>query len=203
MSPIRLSKTDLPGRVDLWPLVPKVAGEELPRWNDAREYIHPQPPAKVLAQQVATFIQGLIESGETIPVTTGDGATQRRAVRPEDVLILVQRRSDLFTEIIAACKAKGLPIAGKDRLKVAAELAVKDLMALLRFLATPADDLSLAEALKSPIFGWDEQRLFSLAHHRPSDCSLGQALQNQADHHRKTVDIFGRSAQQNRLSTAL
>ena len=188
--PHQTVKTDLPGRVDLWPLVPKVAGEELPRWNDAREYIHPQPPAKVLAQQVATFIQGLIESGETIPVTTGDGATQRRAVRPEDVLILVQRRSDLFTEIIAACKAKGLPIAGKDRLKVAAELAVKDLMALLRFLATPADDLSLAEALKSPIFGWDEQRLFSLAHHRPSDCSLGQALQNQADHHRKTVDIL-------------
>ena len=90
------------------------------------------------------------------------------------MLILVQRRSDLFTEIIAACKAKQLPIAGKDRLKVAAELAVKDLMALLRFLATPADDLSLAEALKSPIFGWNEQQLFSLAHHRPPGCSWGR-----------------------------
>ena len=73
---------------------------------------------------------------------------------------------------------------------MAAELAVKDVMALLRFLATPADDLSLAEALKSPIFGWTEQQLFSLAHHRPPGCFLGQALRNQSTHHGKTVDIL-------------
>ena len=186
----RAFKTALPGRVDLWPLVPRTAGAEQPSWSDAREYIHPRPPAKVLAEQVATFVHGLIHSGETIPVTTEDGSIQRRAVRPEDVLILVQRRSDLFTEIIAACKARKLLIAGKDRLKVAAELAVKDVMALLRFLATPADDLSLAEALKSPIFGWTEQQLFSLAHHRPPGCSLGQALRNQSTHHSKTVDTL-------------
>ena len=186
----RAFKTALPGRVDLWPLTPKTAEEEQPPWSDARGYIHPRPPAKVLAQQVATFIQGLMERGETIPVTAGDGTIQRRVVRPEDVLILVQRRSHLFTEIIAACKARNLPIAGKDRLKVAAELAVKDLMALLRFLATPADDLSLAEALKSPIFGWDEQQLFSLAHHRPPGCSLGQALRNQVPQDAEPVNIL-------------
>ena len=183
-------KATLPGRVDLWPLTPKVDGGEQPPWSDAKAYAHRHPPAKVLAEQVATFIHGLIHSGETIPVTTGDGAIQRRAVQPEDVLILVQRRSDLFTEIITACKAKALSIAGADRLKVAGELAVKDLMALLRFLATPADDLSLAEALKSPIFGWSEQQLFALAHHRPPGRSLGQTLQNQAADHRKTVDIL-------------
>ena len=183
-------KDALPGRVDLWPLVSRTEGAEQPPWNDATEFIHPHPPAKVLAEQVATFVHGLIHSGETIPVTTGDGNIQRRAVRPEDVLILVQRRSDLFTEIIAACKAKALSIAGKDRLKVAAELAVKDVMALLRFLATPADDLSLAEALKSPIFGWTEQQLFSLAHHRPPGCSLGQALWNQATRHPDTVEVL-------------
>ena len=183
-------KTTLPGRVDLWPLVSRADEAEQPPWNDATEHVSPRPPAKVLAEQVATFIHGLIHSGETIPVTTGDGMIQRRAVQPEDVLILVQRRSELFTEIIAACKAKRLNIAGKDRLKVAAELAVKDLMALLRFLATPADNLALAEALKSPIFGWSEQQLFSLAHHRPSGCFLGQALQNQADHYPKTVEIL-------------
>ena len=183
-------KDALPGRVDQWPLVSRTEGAEQPPWNDATEVIHPHPPAKVLAEQVATFVHGLIHSGETIPVTTGDGIIQQRAVRPEDVLILVQRRSELFTEIIAACKARKLLIAGKDRLKVAAELAVKDVMALLRFLATPADDLSLAEALKSPIFGWTEQQLFSLAHHRPPGCSLGQTLWNQATRHPDTVEVL-------------
>ena len=186
----RAFRTALPGRVDLWPLTSGTAGAEQPPWSDATAYTHPQPPARVLAQQVAAFVHDLIHSGETIPVATGDGTIRRRVVRPEDVLILVQRRSDLFTEIIAACKARQLSIAGKDRLKVAAELAVKDLMALLRFLATPADDLSLAEALKSPIFGWDEQQLFSLAHHRPPGCSLGQALQNRAPQHSGTITIL-------------
>lgn len=186
----RAFKKGLPGRVDLWPLTPKIAGGEPPPWSDAKKYTHPQPPARVLAEQVATFIHGLIHSGETIPITTRDGTIQRRAIQPQDVLILVQRRSDLFTEIIAACKAKALSIAGKDRLKVAAELAVKDLMAMLRFLATPADDLSLAEALKSPIFDWKEQQLFSLAHHRSAGQSLGKALQNQAAHHRETVAVL-------------
>ena len=183
-------RTALPGRVDRWSLVPKQEQQEQPPWNDARPHTHPRPPAKVLAEQVATFIHDLLHGGDTIPMATGDGAIQRRAVRPEDVLILVQRRSDLFTEIIAACKARALPIAGADRLKVAAELAVKDLMSLLRFLATPADDLSLAEALKSPIFNWSEQQLFTLAHHRPANCSLGQALQKQAAHHTETVVIL-------------
>ena len=186
----RAFRKALPGRVDLWPLIAKVDGAEQPSWSDAKEHTSPHPPAKVLAEQVATFISGLIHSGETIPVAVEEGAIQRRAVRPEDVLILVQRRSELFTEIIAACKARRINIAGKDRLKVAAELAVKDLISLLRFLATPADDLSLAEALKSPIFGWNEQQLFSLAHHRPRGCSLGQALQNQAAQHPETVKIL-------------
>ena len=46
------------------------------------------------------------------------------------------------------------------------ELAVKDLLAALEFLALPEDSLALATILKSPLFGWDEQRLFTLAHDR-------------------------------------
>jgi ATP-dependent helicase/nuclease subunit A len=73
-----------------------------------------------------------------------------------------------------------LPIAGADRLKVGAELAVKDLAALLSFLATPDDSLSLATALKSPLFGWDEQALFSLAHGRPHR-ELWETLRKRTD----------------------
>ncbi|WP_150121247.1 hypothetical protein, partial [Sulfitobacter sp. HI0076] len=85
-----------------------------------------------------------------------------------------------FSEIIRACKAAELPIAGADRLKVGAELAVRDLAAILSFLATPDDDLSLATALKSPLFGWSEQDLFTLAHYRKED-HLWQALRGQTE----------------------
>jgi len=120
---------------------------------------------------------------ETIPVEKGHSNTyDRRPVTEGDVLILVQRRSDLFSEIIRACKAKGLKIAGADRLRVGAELAVKDLAALLRFLALPEDDLSLACALRSPLFGWTEQDLYSLAQPRPEKSFLWAALRDHQGH---------------------
>ena len=99
----------------------------------------------VLAQRIAAQITQMIAQ-DTLP----DGAGQRRKVTAGDIMILVQGRSDLFAEIIRACKTAKLPIAGADRLKVGAELAVRDLAALLRFLDTPEDDQSLACALKSP-----------------------------------------------------
>jgi ATP-dependent helicase/nuclease subunit A len=92
----------------------------------------------------------------------------------------VQRRSTLFSEIIRACKKADLPIAGADRLKLGAELAVKDLAALLSFLATPEDNLSLAALLRSPLCGWTEAELFALA--QPRKGYLWEALRDSTDH---------------------
>jgi ATP-dependent helicase/nuclease subunit A len=71
-------------------------------------------------------------------------------------------------------------------LKVAAELAVRDIRSLLAFLALPEDNLSLAEALKSPLFGWSEQDLYSLAQGRDSPL-LWRSLQNREEEFPQTV----------------
>ena len=60
-----------------------------------------------------------------------------------------------------------------------AELAVRDVVALLGFLATPEDDLSLATVLRSPLVGLSEQALFDLAHRR-EDRYLWPALRARA-----------------------
>ena len=49
-----------------------------------------------------------------------DAAGGARPLTPGDVLILVQRRSPLFSKIIAALKTAGLPVAGVDRAQTAA-----------------------------------------------------------------------------------
>ncbi len=171
-------KENMPGRVDLWPVIEKSTQE------DNRPWFHPvdEPSATdhtvVMANRVAAQIKHMI-ANEKIPVESGDtGQYQARPITEGDFLILVQRRSELFAEIIRACKAANLQIAGADRLRVGAELAVKDIAALLGFLALPEDDLSLAAALRSPLFGWTEQDLFTLAHHRPAKSYLWTALRN-------------------------
>ncbi|MGC9370703.1 MAG: double-strand break repair helicase AddA [Paracoccaceae bacterium] len=149
---------EMPGRVDLWPVVEKTEKPERPHWTEPVDTVSPEHHSVKLAERVAGEIKAMLDRGETLWDKDG-----RRPVTPGDFLILVQRRSDLFHEIIRACKAAGLAIAGADRLKVGGELAVRDLKALLSFLALPEDSLSLATALRSPLFGWDEAQLYDLA----------------------------------------
>ncbi|MBB5721297.1 ATP-dependent helicase/nuclease subunit A [Loktanella ponticola] len=175
-------KQNMPGRVDLWPVIEPTDDKPEVDWTDPVDIISTDHHVVRLANQIAFEIKRMVKE-ETIPEEIGHSGTyNHRPVTEGDILILVQRRSDLFSEIIRACKAANLKIAGADRLRVGAELAVKDLAALLSFLALPEDDLSLASALKSPLFGWSEQDLYALAHHRPNKGHLWPALRQSDDH---------------------
>ena len=66
-------------------------------------------------------------------------------------------------------------------------MAVRDIRAVLSFLATPEDDLSLATALRSPLFGLGEDQLYRLA--APRKGRLWPALRDAAEH-RGIVDLL-------------
>ncbi|MDN5785812.1 double-strand break repair helicase AddA [Pseudorhodobacter sp.] len=170
---------DMPGRVDLWPVIEKSSDPKPENWYDPVDLMSEEHHAARLGRQVADTIKGMIDRGAQIPT---DGGRSARAVHAGDFLILVRRRSDIFSAIIQACKTADLPIAGADRLKLGAELAVRDLAALLAFLATPEDDLSLAACLRSPLFAWTEQQLYSLAQPRNPGAYLWETLRNSAEH---------------------
>ncbi|MCP4817790.1 MAG: double-strand break repair helicase AddA, partial [Shimia sp.] len=181
----------MPGRVDLWPVVDPTPKPDKDDWFDPVDRIADTHHMKILATRVAREIRRMIDTGATIATSKGDdGFFAQRPVREGDFLILVQRRSDLFHEIIRACKIEGLAIAGADRLKVGAEMAVRDLGALLSFLATSEDDLSLATILRSPLFGWSEQALFDLAHRRIPKQHLWEALRKRRDEFPDTLAML-------------
>lgn len=177
-------RENLPGRVDLWPVIAKPEKQEDQVWFDPIDLPSEHDPSVVLANMIAQMIAQMIAEGVQIPVADGPD----RPVHAGDFLILVQRRSGLFSEVIRACKAAGLPIAGADRLKLGAELAVKDLAALLSFLATPEDDLSLAALLRSPLCGWTEAQLFRLAHGRKG--FLWTELRGAAETYPETLEVL-------------
>ncbi len=180
---------DLPGRVDLWPVIEPNPEEEDGPWYQPLDRKGAHHHTVVLAHRIASQIKRMIDTKQGIPVSGQKNDAKMRAVSAGDFLILVQTRGPLFTEIIRACKAHDLPIAGADRLKVGGEMAVRDLAALLSFLAVPEDSLSLAAALRSPLFGWSEQALFDLAHKRTQD-HLWQALRDRAAEFPETMAII-------------
>ncbi|TRD22044.1 double-strand break repair helicase AddA [Palleronia caenipelagi] len=172
-----------PGRVDLWPLVEPEPKPEHGDWFDPVDQPSPEDATNILARTVAGQIRQMIDRGEQIP----DGKGAHRPVTAGDILILVRRRSGVFAPLIRACKARGIEIAGADTLTLQDDLAVQDLLSLLRFLGLTADDLSLAEALRSPLFGLTEQDLFTLANGREG--TLWRALQR-SDAHPDVVDTL-------------
>ncbi len=169
---------DRPGRVDLWPVVPKPDKPEEGDWTDPVDQPAEDAETTVLARAIATEIRRLIAAGTPIY----DAHTRDwRPVGAGDFLILVQRRKGMFHDIIRECKAAGLPIAGADVLKLAGELAVRDIRSVLAFLSTPEDDLALAEAMRSPLFGLSEDELYRLAAGRKRDEYLWRRLRD-SDH---------------------
>ena len=156
-------RAEKPGRVEIWPFLPKPEKSEEPPWYEPVDARGPDDPTERLAARIADRIADLLATGQELP-----GSTPPRPIMARDVMILVQRRNPLFHAVIRALKRADVPVAGADVLRIGAELAVKDLLACLRVATTPADDLSLAALLRSPLGGISEETLFALAHGRKS-----------------------------------
>ncbi|MDB5521352.1 MAG: helicase/exodeoxyribonuclease subunit, partial [Tardiphaga sp.] len=126
-----------------------------------------------LAQGVQDEIRQLFAAGtQTGPLG------RRRALSYGDILVLVRRRGGAFDAIIQALKHAGVPVAGADRLRLTEHIAIIDLMNLADAILLPQDDLALATALKSPLFGLDDDDLFKMAWQRKG--SLREALTQHA-----------------------
>jgi ATP-dependent helicase/nuclease subunit A len=148
---------DRPGSVTLWhPFTEEL--DEGPE-EEAGEEGWLSDTVRLYAARLARQIRAWLDRPFAL---TGKG----RALRPEDILILVRRRGDLASLIVARLHAEGIPVAGVDRLALTAPLAVKDLLAAIRFAAQPLDDLNLASLLVSPLFGWSQEALFDASFRR-------------------------------------
>jgi ATP-dependent helicase/nuclease subunit A len=148
-----------PGSVVLWDPMVNELGEEA---DDAGEEGWIGDSVRRYARRLALQIRDWMEN----PFELAGKRRKRRPVRPEDILILVRRRGDLASLIVARLHAEGVPVAGVDRLLLTAPLAVQDLLAAARFAVQPLDDLNLAVLLVSPLFGWSQDQLFAVAHGR-------------------------------------
>lgn len=155
------------GRVEVWPLVPYEKAGAAKAWDAPFDQNPAANPKRMLAETVAKTIAGWIDSGERLE-------SQSRPIAAGDIMILVQKRSALFHEMIRALARRGVPVAGADRLKLVEDQGVLDLLSFARAALQEGDDLSLAEILKSPFFNVSEDSLFDLAYAR--DGRLWEAL---------------------------
>ncbi|MDR2007824.1 MAG: double-strand break repair helicase AddA [Alphaproteobacteria bacterium] len=88
-----------------------------------------------------------------------------------DILILYRKRAGNFTldYIVKLLKDKNIPVLGIDRINLKNNIAIKDMIALARFLSQPKDSFSLACILKSPMFNLVDEDIFNIVHYAKAD----------------------------------
>ena len=148
---------DRPGKVELWQPFEAESDDE----GDEGEEGWVDLKYRLYADRLAERVKSMIDEAPVL-------ASTERPLAPGDILILVRSRStgELASLVVARLFARGVPVAGVDRLHLHDPLAVQDLLAAVRFAVQPNDDLSLANLLVSPLIGWDQDQLRELAYGR-------------------------------------
>ena len=141
------------------------AGEYL-RGKNGRKIRYPaEDMRRWEAFEIASRIKAMIAQAR--PVYDKDSRSWR-GIDYRDVTLLFQSMSNvtLYEEVFKSQEIPYLTVAGRgyyDRQEV------WDMLDLLRFLHNPADDLSLASALRSPLFAFSDDLLFALRLLRDAD----------------------------------
>ncbi len=160
-APIRhdYSRTDAGGSVTLWPMLVPDEGAKQTGWRLPSSNEDSTDTARRAARLLARHIANRLAGKDILPA-------KGRAIEPGDILILVRRRSRFYDQLSRALKEAGVPVAGRDQMRLLDELAVLDMLAVCTAALQPGDDLNLAAVLKSPLVALGEDDLFALAHAR-------------------------------------
>ena len=168
-------QADLPGRVELLPLLPQAGLDVAASAGAARSPTNEATPLRLRnplleplldeldrrrereAQQLVVHIKRMVKRW----VVHGDDG-KPRALRYGDVMLLTRSRTHLAIYERELRRAQ-IPCVSSDYGGLLATLEARDLAAVLGFLVTPFADLQLAHALKSPLFGCDDEDLMRLA----------------------------------------
>lgn len=170
-----IANKDFEGNVEIWPLVIEPEKKEEIAWQLPSSFIPEEEITAddILATKIVDQIALWLSENKFIQ-------SKNRAINPGDILILTRRRNEFVHKLIRNLRARSIPVAGIDRLKLLEHPAIQDLISLSNFILCPADDLNLAIILKSPMFNLSEDQLMSLCFNRKQ--TLWEVLQSNEEY---------------------
>jgi ATP-dependent helicase/nuclease subunit A len=142
-----------PGEVIKLPPVPRDAVRKQAAvregWRDSLTIPREEPEERLVTlecRQAASWISARIAEG----------------AKPAEIMVLARKR-DRLAAMEQELRALHVPAQQPERTDLCDAPEVQDVVALLDALVSPSHDLSLARALRSPIFGCGDEVLVSLA----------------------------------------
>ena len=144
----------------------------------------PDDEAETDAAWIAERIEQLVAAGEPVR----EGGTLRPA-RYEDCCILLAARGD-FPAYVEALTARGIPVYADARENLLETPHIRPLIALLRVIDNPAQDIYLAAAMLGPLFGFTDDDLVRLRAGAEELQTQREAAQPEAAGHQR-ISLYG------------
>ncbi len=150
------------GRVELLPLMASAKPETVA----TAALRNPLQAPRVIAEDqrhadegrlIVSHIEALLAAGTVV-----DKDDSPRLLDYGDIMILLRQRTHAAA-YEQALRAAGIPYLSASKGMLLDNLEVRDLEALLGLLIAPYDNLSLAQVLRSPLFGLSSEQLLPLA----------------------------------------
>ena len=143
------------GKAVIWPaqVVENKGDFKREPWTLPTAPVAVDTPRRAVARKIAMHIHTLLNDSIVLHTT-------KKPVKPGDIMILVRTRT-MQPELIAALDEAGLPHGGADTVAFLSDLAVLDLIALMKWRVNPADKMSYFHVLKSPLVGWSDSDILS------------------------------------------
>jgi ATP-dependent helicase/nuclease subunit A len=181
-------RTGQAGLVELWPLLESQnsskdddSADEDDGWDLPTNLVESRSGAQQMAERIGDTIKGWLDNNEILH-------SYNRTIHPGDIMVLVKSRNRFVSQLVRELKRRNIAVSGVDRMVLSDQLVVQDLCSAAAFALMPDDDLTLAELLKSPMLGINENQLYALA--QPRTGSLWAAVRKQA--HKDVTDWLSR-----------
>ena len=123
--------------------------------RDAPEGERPVKRLTAEARFVARRIRQLLDEG--YPVTGEDGTL--RPCRPEDIVILMRSPGSRTAAFAQALAERDIPCSFQENSDYFHTMEVSTMVSLLELVDNPRQDVPLISVLRSPVFGFDPDRL--------------------------------------------
>ncbi len=94
----------------------------------------------ILAKKIANYVKEQIDSGKILYSTN-------KKISAQDFMIIFRTRDDFTNEVIKALRKVEIDITGLDRISLAEDLAIADIISILNFVLDIDNDLNIAALL--------------------------------------------------------
>ena len=175
---------DTIGTVELWPLYNECNEKSELFWPILDEMKVDEGSTKLLARDIAQYISRYVASGRILP-STGMPA------KADDFMILVRRRGEFMEEVIKALKDESVDVGGMDRMVLTDHISVQDILSLAKYVLMPRDELNLAELLKSPIVGMNDEELLSMRNNARKLVALSMKIPSLFNFFYNLIEVIG------------